>query len=152
MPADYDYDAAYISELNQAQGVNKHLVPFIKILKAYFRNMNVTLKSFHAEILAAKIVPGLLIDWESQNLTWGYHHLLAGFLTQASTFLSGPVSLSDSHSSVMDSGLSVSELSRIASYLTGHGNQAWSICQTKDESKAVLEWSKFIGTPFPTLQ
>jgi hypothetical protein len=65
--ADYDYDTQIISRLNaRAEG---KLVPTIKLVKAYFRNASVPLKSFHTEILVANVIPSLVSEWKGKGCT-----------------------------------------------------------------------------------
>ena len=57
IPADYDFDAAFITGMNQQRVVEQSLVPpSIKMIKAFLRG-KVPLKSFHAEILCARRIP-----------------------------------------------------------------------------------------------
>lgn len=146
-PADYDYDAAMISSLN---GMAKNrLVPAIKLIKAYFRSAAVPLKSFHTEVLAANILPATVIDWEAKRYDYGYHHILASFLTQASKVTTVPVALSGSYSKPLDSDLSQSTLATIGTFLASRAEVAWGLCADKAVTSALAGWRAFFGEPFP---
>lgn len=149
VPADYDYDAAYISGANQLQAVSQALVPAIKMVKRFLRNHNIELKSFHTEILCALILPQSIAGWNRQNLHWGYQHVLAQILSQAPNHLNGAVAIPDSYSRSVDSGLSVYRLQQIGQYLAKCGNCAWGICKVQDEGQALDLWRQFYGEPFP---
>jgi hypothetical protein len=145
--ADYDYDAAMISSLN---GMAKDkLVPAIKLIKAYFRSATIPLKSFHTEILAANIVPSTIIEWEKKGYEYGYHHILASFLAQASKIATIPVALSGSYSKPLDSDLSQATLATIGTFLASRAEVAWTLCADKFVTSALVGWRAFFGEPFP---
>jgi hypothetical protein len=149
--ADYDYDAAVISNANRDPRIGGALVPFIKIAKAYLRSMDVPLNSFHVEILAVLSAVPVLRNWNAQGLSWGYHHVLAQFLTDVPSFLAGPVSLPASLSSAMDSGLSIQQLQSIGAYLSGRAAEGVRLCERSDGPQAVRAWHNFFGEPFPSV-
>lgn len=152
IPADYDYDAAFISGANQHPGVGQELVPTIKIVKQFLRGHGIELKSFHAEILCALIVPGTVIGWCIENLRWDYQHIFSQFLTDAPKYLTGSVSIPGSYSPPVDSGLSVHRLQQIGQYLVQCGQTAWGICKLGDggdDGQALDLWRRFYGDPFP---
>ncbi len=149
--ADYDYDAAVISNANQDPRVGGALVPCIKIVKAYLRSMNVPLNSFHAEILTVLSALPVLRNWNGEGLSWGYHHVLAQFLTDVPPFLTGPASLPGSLSSTIDSGLSVHQLQDIGTYLAGRAAEGVRLCKLSDGPQAVRAWRDFFGEPFPAV-
>jgi Second Messenger Oligonucleotide or Dinucleotide Synthetase domain len=144
IPADYDYDAQCISRLNAL--TEGSLVPTIKLVKAYFRNVAVPLKSFHAEILVANVVPGLISEWKCKGYRYGYHHLLAGFLSEVSKTVTGAAVLQGSFSLPVDSGLSYPTFSSLATFLAGRAEVAWQIC----EANTIRDWTEFFGVPFPS--
>jgi len=149
VPADYDYDAALISGINQVPSVSQVLVPSIKMAKQFLRGKGIQLKSFHAEILCALTVPKMVADWEQKKLRWGYQHILAHFLSQAAGFLNAPVALPGSYSPSIDSGLSSYQLQQIGQVLSNDGGVAWKICEVKDDGQALGLWREFYGEPFP---
>jgi hypothetical protein len=149
VPADYDYDAAFISGANQLPAVAQALVPSIKMVKQFLRGQNIELKSFHVEILCALTVPQSVAGWNQQNLRWGYQHVLAQFLSQAPALLNGPVAIPGSCSPAVDSGLSAYRLQQIGQYLAKCGECACGICKVTDEGQALDLWRQFYGDPFP---
>jgi len=142
--ADYDYDAQLISGLNNLS--DGQLVPTIKLVKAYFRNAAVPLKSFHTEVLTANTMPSLISEWKSKNYTFSYRHLLAGFLSRAATIITTPAVLYNSFSPPIDSGLSAVTLASIGTFLSQRAEAAWHLCSTN----AIVGWREFFGEPFPT--
>jgi hypothetical protein len=140
--ADYDYDTQIISGLD-AQAEEK-LVPTIKLVKAYFRNASVPLKSFHTEILVANILPSLVSEWKGYR--YGYHHLLAGFLSEVSKTITSAAVLRGSFSQPVDSGLSYAALSSLATFMAARAEVAWQLCS----ADTIRGWTEFFGEPFPT--
>ncbi len=144
IPADYDYDANYISAVNTLS--DERLVPSIKMLKAYFRNVNVPLKSFHTEILVANIVPTLISDWKSKGYRFGYNHLLAAILGTVSNTIAVPATLPGSFSPPMNSGLDFATLTALGAFLKARADVAWQLCR----ADTVQGWREFFGDPFPS--
>jgi hypothetical protein len=140
--ADYDYDAQIISWLD-AQAEEK-LRPTIKLVKAYFRNASVPLNSFHTEILVANILPSLVSEWK--RYSYGYQHLLAGFLSEVSKTIRSAAVLRGSFSPPVDSGLSYAALSSLAPFLADRAEVAWQLCR----ANAIDGWREFFGEPFPS--
>ncbi len=152
LPADYAYDAAYVSGANQLQAVSQALVPTIKMVKRFLRNHNIELKSFHAEIICALIVPATVAVWNQQYSKWGYPHLLAHVLSQAQNHLHGPVAIPGSYSPAVDSDLPAYRLQEIGQYLAQCGETAWGICKLGDggsDGQALSLWRRLYGEPFP---
>ncbi len=147
--ADYEYDSSLITGLNKAESVRGALVPAVKMIKAFVRNLNLRLSSFHVEILVARVVPSAIADWESRGLQWGYQHVLAQFLSSVSPELTGPVALPGSYSTPVDSGLFGFELMTMGALLSRFGERAWELCKRSDRWGAFEEWRDFFGEPFP---
>jgi hypothetical protein len=143
VPADYDYDAQLISALNTM--TEGKLVPTIKLVKTYFRNSIVPLKSFHTEILVANVVPGIVAEWKGKGYRFGYQHLLAGFLSRVSSAITASAVLQGSFSPPVDSGLSAATLSALGTFLAARAENAWRLCQ----AKTISGWHEFFGEPFP---
>jgi Second Messenger Oligonucleotide or Dinucleotide Synthetase domain len=145
--ADYDYDAQTISTLNASSDTK--LVPTIKLVKAYLRNATVPLKSFHTEILVANIIPSTITDWRAKHYSYGYHHLLATFLSQASRAVTTPVTLQGSYSPPTNSGLSQSTLASVGTFLAARAEFAWKLCADTSLGSALAGWREFFGDGFP---
>lgn len=148
-PADYDYDALMISELNQGAIVQGNLVPTIKMIKAFIRGQNIGLKSFYVEILCALTIPNLLSHWVDKNLVWGYQHILAGFLKYAPYHMRSLISLLGSYSLPTESGLPEQLLAICRSHFEELGDIALEICAMGDSKEALDLWAEFFGEPFP---
>lgn len=146
-PADYDYDAAVISRLNAV--TKQRLVPTAKIVKAYFRSVEMPLKSFHTELLVATIVPPIIAGWDAKNYNYGYEFILAQFLREASRVLTNPVQLVGSYTPPVDSNLTQTRLAGLGTFLSDRANEAWMLAQLEDKTQALGGWSDFFGEPFP---
>ncbi len=150
-PADYDYEAAYISSLNKQTG--GRLVPSIKLIKAFLRGHGLSpdpLKSFHIEILCARIIPPIIAFWEAYGLTWGYHQVLAYFLCNVGSQLASPVALPHSYSPPIQVNLSPTDVQALKSKVDQLGQSAQKLCRLKDTPDTLKRWREFFGNPFPT--
>jgi hypothetical protein len=145
--ADYDYDAAVISRLNAV--TKQRLVPTAKIVKAYFRNVEMPLKSFHTELLVATIVPSIIAGWDAKNYSYGYEFILAQFLREASRVLTNSVQLEGSYTPPVDSNLTQASLAGLGTFLSDRADEAWMLAQLEDKTEALGGWSDFFGEPFP---
>jgi len=146
--ADYDYDAQTITSLNTLS--RNKLVPTIKLVKAYFRNAGVPLKSFHVEVLVANTVPATIKAWEEKNYSYGYQFLLANFLTQVSKTIIVPASLWGSYSPPLNSDLGQSTLASLGTFLAARAEVAWKLCNEKVVGSALSGWRDFFGDGFPS--
>lgn len=148
MFADYDFDADYISALNQSKDVSGALVPTIKLLKAFARSRNLPLKSFHIELIAALALPARARQWNAAGRTWDLQHAFSAVLEDARIHMTGPISLPGSHSPPVDSGLGP-ELQDVAEYLAEAGAAAWRLCMDPSNESALNGWGRLLGAPFP---
>ena len=144
VPADYDYDAHLIGTLNSF--TEGRLVPSIKMVKAYLRNVSAPLKSFHTEILVANIVPGLISEWKGKGYRYGYNHILAATLANISKTITVPAVLPGSFSPPVNSGLNVATLVALGTFLATKAAAAWQLCA----ANTVQGWREFFGEPFPS--
>lgn len=82
--ADYDYDAAYISVMNDF--CEDYLIPTIKMLKAikniHFPNLN----SMYLEILATEIIPSRVSFRKNAGMEVSYPSLITDFFNIASNY------------------------------------------------------------------
>jgi len=150
-PADYDYEAAYISSLNTQTG--GRLVPSIKLIKAFLRGHGLSpdpLKSFHIEILCARIIPPIIASWETYGLNWGYHQVLAYFLCNVGSQLASPVALPNSYSPPIQVNLSPTDVQALKSKVDQLGQSAQKLCRLKDTPDTLKRWREFFGDPFRT--
>jgi len=149
-PADYDYDATYISSLNKQTG--GRLLPSIKLIKAFLRGHGLSpdpLKSFHIEILCARIIPPIIASWEEYGLTWGYHQILAYFLRNVGNQLIGPVAIPNSYSPPIQVNLSSTDVKALKSKVDQLGQLAQKLCRLEDTPDTLKRWRNFFGDPFP---
>jgi hypothetical protein len=148
--ADYDWDAMYVSVVNQSKQSNQTLVPLIKTVKAYFRSAEIPIGSFHTDVLVTKVMQVAYADWAQRDaVSWAIQHAFARFLSDSSEQVKKPIRLPDSFSPPVDSGLSSVTLIQIATFLEKKAEEAWTICDISDDSKAVQAWGLFLGSPFP---
>lgn len=145
--ADYDYDAEFITAANKRS--DGQLVPMIKLLKNYFRAVNMKMKPFKIEIMAAQTIPGLVAEWTAKNFTWGYQHLTAAFLSEASSLISQDAQIPGSYSPAIKANLGLNEVLTWPSFLKGRSEEAWRLCGLKDDPAALAGWRKFFGDSFP---
>jgi len=148
VPADYDFDAGYISDLNNSVSIHGTLVPAIKMIKAFVRGQDIRLTSFQTECLVARIVPPAIRQWSTQSLIWGYRHVLAHFLSQVSSVLTEPIGIPGSFTPL--SQLSPIQFAVFSASLTAKGARAWEICKIENEPQAIRAWYEFFGAPFPS--
>lgn len=148
-PADYEYDAKFVSDLNQGPLTNQKLVPAIKITKAFLRAQRVPLHSFHIEILVANALPDILAMWTARAQRGGFEHILAGLLQKTSEMVVQPVRLKGSYSLPESSGQQAYALAEIGRHLDRLGQRAWEICRLANATEQVRAWRDFVGNPFP---
>lgn len=148
-PADYEYDAKVVSDLNQGPQTNQKLVPAIKMMKAFLRAKDVPLHSFHAEILVAGALPDVLALPLARFLRLGLEHILAGLLQKMSETVVQPARLPGSYSLPETSAQSAYALAEIGSHLARLANRAWEICRIANTTDQIREWRAFIGSLFP---
>jgi hypothetical protein len=148
MVADYDFDAEFISGLNQSNELGGMLVPTIKLFKSFARARSLPLNSFHIEVIASLALPVRARQWNATGKAWDVQHALAAVLEDARLHMAGPVALPGSYSPPVDSGLG-SELAGAAAYLTEAAAVAWKLCMETSEPRALRGWLDFFGHPFP---
>lgn len=148
-PADYDYDAEFLTQLNQSQGVDGRLIPAIKIVKAFLRNHGLSIKSFFIEIVCAQHLPNVLRFAKLFNTDLGYARNLHIILDKLADNLGMRLSFQGSHTPLVESGLSPLEGLFIKSRLKKLAQDARTLCNTFYSSAHVDRWSDFFGSPFP---
>jgi hypothetical protein len=150
-PADYDFDAAYISSLNKQTGGK--LVPAIKLIKTFLRGQGLSpdpLKSFHIEILCSLVVSPIIAAWDAYGLAWDYHQVLAAFLLNVGDHLDSPVKVPNSFSAPIQVKLSAADTQALKKKINQLGQSAQKLCRIKDIPAALKGWPAFFGSPFPT--
>jgi len=149
LPADYDFDAQFITYLNGLPIHEGAIVPVIKLAKRYFRTTGVPLNSFHTEVLVCLTLPSAIADWVAKRQRWGYHHALAAVLSLASPLMISGLTLPNSYSPPVTSNLPADELRQVGVFLKKAGVLAWNICSESDAEVAIERWRTFFGDPFP---
>lgn len=147
LPADYDYDAEFITAANKR--ADGQLVPMIKLMKSFFRSSDVKVKPFKIEIMAALTIPGFVAEWQARNYTWGYQHLTAAFLGEASNRITQDAQIPGSFSPALKANLGIGEFLTWPGFLKGRSDEAWRLCKLKNDSAAIIGWRKFFGDTFP---
>lgn len=151
MPADYDYDAAMITALNQHPDVQGALVPVIKLAKAYMREVASGLKSFHIEVLVANALPGVLADWNVRKMKWEYQHAFTALLRVLVETVAVPAQLPGSFSPAVGPNIALPQLGALVRFLENRAGEAYRLCFEVEEADAVEGWRRFFGEPFPAL-
>lgn len=144
--ADYDYDASYISVVNQSS--KGRLVPVIKMLKAWRRHLVPGLRSYHLEVMAAAIVPATLQFHEARYQTVSWPLLVHGFLVCATSEVTKPAQLPGSLSERADYYLSDCDRQAICQRIRTCADWAQATFGEAD-SKAIEMWGQLFGPPFP---
>jgi len=145
--ADYDYDASYVSRLNQSY--DNLLIPTIKMLKAAKRNIFPDLGSFHLEVLAALTLPEIVPMVEKLDTWMRVPLLVSSFFLLASTRISNPVALPGSSSPVVMTNLSNQQYSDISGWFGTLNKLMYNGLVSADVNLALGAFSIVFGEPFP---
>ncbi len=149
MPADYDYDAAFITVLNQHPVCGGALVPLIKLAKFYLRVVGSKLKSFHIELIVAMVLPAILQGWSKQGLRWEYQHAFCALLQALPEALRRPIQIPGSFSPPVDSELSLGARLVLERFFDDRAVEAYRLCFNVPKTSALQGWRTFFGDPFP---
>lgn len=142
--ADYDFDAQYISERNEAS--KGYLIPTIKMLKAikrlHFREFN----SFALEILAARVIPTAIATLERASSPITYPGLLRLFFNAAKEMLANPLQIPGSLSSAI--AFDAFNALAFASRFDALATRLDQILACPDHEQ-IEGWRQLFGSPFP---
>ena len=144
--ADYDFDAQYVSNMNQS--FLRKVVPCIKMLKAWRRNLVPLLRSYHLEVLVCAILPRVIKAIEKQGSSLPWPLLLYGLFLNLQDTIYYPAQIPGSLSEPADYYLDNSDRQRIAKAAevsTNYAKLAFDVPPTK----AMQMWRELLGTPFP---
>jgi len=144
--ADYEYDAQYITSINQS--LNGRLIPGIKIVKAFIRNYGLPIKSFHVEIICATMVTELLQSLEQAQLSWDYRHFFVTFLMVLPVVLRQPLALPGSFSPPQQ--IAPENAERLLYALKTCTDLCLKLCALPDSQDSLDAWRVLIGYPFPS--
>lgn len=147
-PADYDYDADWISKTNDQ--CDDRLVPCIKMLKAWRRERCPQLRSYHLEVLVASRLPTGLIPLDGKGLgsKWPYV-LAAAFELLKDVIDLAPLTIPGSASEPADVYLQPVARAAIKAVIVATAGAAWSTFSLT-EGDAVARWRLIFGAPFPS--
>jgi hypothetical protein len=150
--ADYDYNAAYVSNLNQNSTVNGRLVPFIKMLKAWRREHQLTVSSLYLEALAADTVHSILFNWDTFT-PFSYKTLSARFFQQSRFTPYQPVRIPGSlDEKPPDAHLAQNAKARVVRLLSDASKKANDAINAErffGDAQAISMWNSIFGYPFP---
>lgn len=147
-PADYDYDAQYITAANAVAA--SYLVPASKLVKMFVRNQGLDIKSFYIEVLCSLIVPKLVSEWQAKRYKWSHHHVFAHTLSRMARQLGPPVVIPGSYSLPVSSGLDSRREGRAKDLLIDKARIALSLTDRSGDARIVEAWRALFGDPFPT--
>lgn len=145
---DYEYDAAYVSIVNQ--NTDGYLIPVIKMLKAAKRNLFSKMMSFHLEVLATSIIPAVIGHYKQSMVPLSYPHVISGFFFLCKDEISKPASIPGSKSQASDTYMTTakqSEMSRLFEEIASYCANALSM----NDSDAIKAWRRLFGPPFPAV-
>lgn len=148
-PADYDYDAEYLTRLNQSSDVDGRLIPAIKTTKAFLRNHGISIKSFFIEIVCAQHLPNVLRFAKLFHADLGCARNLYIILDKLADELGKKLSFPGSHTPLVESGLSPLEELFIKSRLKKLAQDARTLSNTINSAALMDRWGVFFGSPFP---
>lgn len=144
--ADYDYDADYVSRMNKNS--KNLLIPCIKMLKAWRRNLAPALRSYHLEILTLNSMPDVMNFYAQKKWQITWQSLIYGFFLLAEEKLPLTVKIPGSLSEPADYYLQINERNNIISLLRKCAD--WiEHSFSKAESEAIKMWREIFGEPFP---
>lgn len=144
--ADYDYDAGYISTINQSS--KGRLIPVIKMLKAWRRHLVPGLRSYHLEVMAAAIVPATLRFYEARYQAVSWPLLVHGFLVCTISEVTKPARIPGSLSEPADYYLSYDDRQAISQRIKTCADWAQATFG-EINSKGIEMWGRLFGPPFP---
>lgn len=145
--ADYDYDAAYVSAVNKNSG--GVFIPLVKMLKAIKRTHFPAIKSYHLEVVAANVVPGILADFQRRNVAVTYPNLIAAFLHGSDNHLFVPLKLPGSNSPAVEPDPLAKV--QIADVLTSLKEQSKQALLTGSETEKQRTWREIFGDAMPAI-
>lgn len=142
--ADYDFDAAYISEKNLETG--SILIPTIKMLKAIKRIHFKEMTSFHLEVLATLLLPNIISHRRKYNLSISYPVLVTEFFRKARRFLHTPIRLPYSNSPFLS--LELLPATNASVEFGEMLDYCLAVNRLGSERKKVEYWKRLFGDPF----
>jgi hypothetical protein len=142
----YDYDADVIAFTNQR--LDGLLVPCIKMLKAWGRNVASQLRSYHLEVLALVTVPHVLALLDRMGSARKWPAILAGVFEFLDLKIQYDVRIDGSLSEPPDYYLGTPErMAAIDAAKLAARTAAYA--RTLSDADAIAAWRGIFGDPFP---
>lgn len=143
--ADYDYEAQYISGVNQQTG--GLFIPTVKMLKAIKREHFPSMKSFHLEVIAALTIPGIMAYHRQHGTVTTYPALIASFLNMLDSYVANPQRIPGSNSPAFQ----VDPMAQleIAQKLPALKQQSRNALLVGSDSDKHTHWRGVFGEVFP---
>lgn len=145
--ADYDYDAEYISSMNEKS--KGYLIPLIKMLKATKRNLFPKMTSYHLEVLASNLIPDIVQIFEKEGILLSYPLLIHAFFLIAKDKVIEPAIVPGSKSPPADEYLNDEDRLKLSQFFGKLANYCEKLL-TLEDRKAIEGWKKLFGEPFPS--
>jgi hypothetical protein len=145
--ADYDYDAYYMSSLNQQ--CNGYLIPTIKMLKAIKRNYFPDMKSYHLEALSMAKLPSVILNWLKQKKEISQPFLVYSFFFLAKDSILLPQSIPGSKTVSADSYMALAQKQQLSATFSKISAYCKNALERTD-AEALGLWKKLFGDPFPS--
>jgi SMODS domain-containing protein len=145
--ADYDYDADYISSMNQRH--EERLIPCIKMLKALKRNLTPYFRSYHLEVVIAHTFPAIISYYKHKGIDPSWDTLIYQILSLAPDTIRGGVTIPGSLSEAPDSYLDSPHKEVLALQIERCAKAAAQTFGMLD-SAAIEVWRNIFGSPFPS--
>lgn len=145
--ADYDFDAEYISKLNEQ--TDGYLIPTIKLLKAAKRHSFSEMRSYHLEVLAASTIPRAMQFFKTQGISISFPLLIASFFTMAKDEILSGSNIPSSKSPSADAYLPM-EMRKALSKRFGVYAPALHQALSVSDVTAIKVWGQLFGDEFPS--
>lgn len=143
--ADYDYDAEYISNLNN--NCANMVIPTIKMLKCIKRNLIPDMSSYHLEVLATNILPRIITELFLKSKL-SFDMIIYNFFKTAQGEVNNYNSIEGSNSIISDSTLDQTKKDRIARLYSKITEFLDSISSNVTDKEAIKKWYQLFGQPF----
>lgn len=140
---DYDYDCAFITELNRLH--DGCLIPAMKLIKQFVRNQDIQLKSFQVELLCIDVLSRFLSQVKEAGSSWEWQDLIICFLELGPVALGADLRILGSRTTPTR----ISNVSQIQLQLRYFAALAVKIRELGDTADAYQLWRAFYGEPFP---
>jgi len=145
-PADYDYDAEYISKKNKE--TDGYLIPTIKMLKAAKRNLFPEMKSYHLEVLAVHVIPSIVSSLKNNGYQISYPFLIYSFFLTAKDETIKSAVILGSKSPNADEYLDFNTKYRLFEIFKKISKCCESLIKLNGRD-AIEGWKELFGEPFP---